>query len=145
MSNNVVLSECCPQIERLVITAGTKAYNMCFVANPLTNVQIMVQIMVPNHETLTPPRANSSISAMRPPCYYLLEKIVILGVIHGSSVRRVCNLAAPAAPEGPRGIPGLSPGWYRADGMKANQELRTAAQPLHKGKPGATYCRPAMA
>ena len=41
-------------------------------------------------------RANSSISAMRPPCYYLLEEIVILGVIHGSLVWRVCNPAAPA-------------------------------------------------
>ena len=29
---------------------------------------------------------NSSISAMRPPCYYLLEEIVILGVIYGSLV-----------------------------------------------------------
>ena len=44
---------------------------------------------------------------MRPPCYYLLEEIVILGVIYGRLVWRVCNLAAPA---GPRGIPGLSPG-----------------------------------
>ena len=52
-------------------------------------------------------RANSSISAMRPQCYYLLEEIVILGVIYGSLVGRVCN---PAAPAGPRGIPGLSPG-----------------------------------
>ena len=42
-------------------------------------------------------RANSSNCAMRPPCYYLLEEIVILGVIYGSLVRRVCN---PAAPEG---------------------------------------------
>ena len=50
-------------------------------------------------------RANSSISAMRPPCYYLLEETVILGVIYGSSVWMVCN---PAAPAGPRGIPWLS-------------------------------------
>ena len=42
---------------------------------------------------------------MRPPCYYLLEEIVILGVIYGSLVWMVCN---PAAPAGPRGIPGLS-------------------------------------
>ena len=52
-------------------------------------------------------RANSSISAMPPPCYSLLEEIVILGVIYGSLVWWVCN---PAAPAGPRGIPGLSPG-----------------------------------
>ena len=52
-------------------------------------------------------RANSSISAMRPPCYYLLEEIVILGVIYGSLVWMVCK---PVAPAGPRGIPGLSPG-----------------------------------
>ena len=52
-------------------------------------------------------RANSSISAMRPQYYDLLEEIVILGVIYGSLVWRVCN---PAAPAGPRGIPGLSPG-----------------------------------
>ena len=52
-------------------------------------------------------RANSSISAMRPPCYYLLEEIVMLGVIYGSLVWMVCN---PAATAGPRGIPGLSPG-----------------------------------
>ena len=51
-------------------------------------------------------RANSSISAMRPAYYYLLEEIVILGVIYGSLVWRVCN---PAAPAGVRGIPGLSP------------------------------------
>ena len=51
-------------------------------------------------------RANSSISAMRPPCYYLLEEIVVLGVIYGSLMWMVCN---PAAPAGPRGIPGLSP------------------------------------
>ena len=56
------------------------------------------------------PMANSSNSAMRPPCYYLLEEIVILGVIYGSLVWRVCN---PAAPAGPRGIPGPSPGSYR--------------------------------
>ena len=56
-------------------------------------------------------RADSSISAMRPPCYYLLEEIVILGVIYGSLVWMVCN---PAAPAGPRGIPGLSPDlWER--------------------------------
>ena len=44
---------------------------------------------------------------MRPPCYDLLEGIVILGVTFGSLVLMVCN---PAAPAGPRGIPGLSPG-----------------------------------
>ena len=43
---------------------------------------------------------------MRPPCYSLLEEIVILEVIYGSLLWRVCN---PAAPQGPRGIPGLSP------------------------------------
>ena len=43
-------------------------------------------------------RANSSISAMRPPCYYLLEEIVILGVIYGSLVRMVCNPAAAGHP-----------------------------------------------
>ena len=48
-------------------------------------------------------RANSSISAMWPPCYYLLEEIVILGVIYGSSVWMICNPAAPAAPAGQRG------------------------------------------
>ena len=32
-------------------------------------------------------RANSSISAMRPLCYYLLEEIVILGVIYGGRSR----------------------------------------------------------
>ena len=46
---------------------------------------------------------------MRPPCYYLLEEIVILGVIYRSLVWMVCNTAAPAAPAGPRGIRGLSP------------------------------------
>ena len=51
-------------------------------------------------------RANSSSSAMRPPCYYLLEEIVMLGVIYGSLVWMVCN---PAAPADPLGIPGLSP------------------------------------
>ena len=55
-------------------------------------------------------RPNSSIGAMRPPCYYLLEEIVILGVTYGSLVWRVCN---PAAPAGVRGIPGLSPGNVR--------------------------------
>ena len=44
-------------------------------------------------------RANSSISAMRPPCYYLLEEIVILGVIYGSLVWRVCNHAGHPCPE----------------------------------------------
>ena len=56
-------------------------------------------------------RANSSFSAMRPRCYYLLEEIVILGVIYGSLLWSVCN---PAAPAGPRGIPGVSPGGRRA-------------------------------
>ena len=51
-------------------------------------------------------RANSSISAMRPPCYSLLEEIVARGVTYGSLVWMVCN---PAAPAGPRGIRGLSP------------------------------------
>ena len=51
-------------------------------------------------------KANSKISAMRPPWYYLLEEKVILGVIYGSLVWMVCN---PAAPAGVRGIPGLSP------------------------------------
>ena len=51
-------------------------------------------------------RANFSISAMRPLRYSLLEEIVILGVIYGILVWRVCN---PAAPAGPRGIPELSP------------------------------------
>ena len=37
--------------------------------------------------------ATSSISTMRPPCYSLLEEIVILGVIYGSLVWRVCNPA----------------------------------------------------
>ena len=49
---------------------------------------------------------NSSISAMRPPCYSLLEEIVILGVMYGNLVWRVCN---PAGPVGPQGISGLSP------------------------------------
>ena len=40
-----------------------------------------------------PCRANSIISAMLLPCYSLLEKIVILGVIYGSLVWRVCNPA----------------------------------------------------
>ena len=53
-------------------------------------------------------RANSSISAMRFQCYYLLEEIAILGVIYESLVWRVCNTAAPV---GPRGIPGLSPAY----------------------------------
>ena len=39
-----------------------------------------------------PDVANSSISAMRTPCYSLLEGIVILGVIYGSLVWRVCNM-----------------------------------------------------
>ena len=49
---------------------------------------------------------------MRPPCYSLLEEIVILGVIYGSLVWRVFTPAAPAAPAapaGPRSILGLSP------------------------------------
>ena len=71
-------------------------------------------------------RANSSISAMRPP-YYLLEGIVILGVIYGSLVWRVCNPAAPAAPAGPRGIPGLSPGCIR--------QTRSSASAATTGSP----------
>ena len=38
-------------------------------------------------------RANFSISAMRPPCYALLEEIVILGVIYGSLVWREGGMA----------------------------------------------------
>ena len=34
----------------------------------------------------TPARANSSNSAMRPPCYHLLEEIAILGVIYGTTL-----------------------------------------------------------
>ena len=49
---------------------------------------------------------------MRPQCYYLLEEIVILGVIYGSLVWMVCN---PAAPAGPRDIPGLIPDRVEAD------------------------------
>jgi hypothetical protein len=36
-------------------------------------------------------RANSSICAMRPPCYPFLEQTVILGVLYGSLRWRVCN------------------------------------------------------
>ena len=42
-------------------------------------------------------RANFSISAMRPPCYSLVEEIVILGVIYGSLAWRVCNPGASLA------------------------------------------------
>ena len=35
---------------------------------------------------------------MRPPCYYVLEEIVILEVIYGSLLWMVCNPAAPAHP-----------------------------------------------
>ena len=74
-------------------------------------------------------RANSSISAMRPPCYYLLEKIVILGVIYGSLVWMVCN---PAAPAGPRGIPGLSPAVIFKVRTNSHWARRAvAASPLH--------------
>ena len=50
-------------------------------------------------------RADSSISAMRPPCYSLLEEMVILGVIYGSLVWRVCNPAAPCGTCGAAGHP----------------------------------------
>ena len=40
------------------------------------------------------------------PCYPLLEEIVILGVIYGSLVWRVCNPAAPAGP-----VQGSGQGW----------------------------------
>ena len=56
-------------------------------------------------------RANSSISAMRPPWYSLLEEIVILEVTYEILVWRVCN------PAGPRGIPGLSPERVHARGL----------------------------
>ena len=70
-----------------------------------------------------PPRANYNISTIRPPCYDLLEEIVVLGVIYGSLinseiyyccglVRMVCN---PAAPGVPRVIPGLSPATTSCD------------------------------
>ena len=42
--------------------------------------------------------ANCSISAVRPPCYYLLEEIVIVGVIYGSLVWMVCNPGASCNP-----------------------------------------------
>ena len=59
-------------------------------------------------------QANSSISALRPSCYYVLEEIVILGVIYGSLVWRVCD---PAAPAGPQVIPGLSPACLFTSGV----------------------------
>ena len=69
-------------------------------------------------------RPNSSISAMRPPCYYSLEEIVILGVIYGTLVWKVCN---PAAPAGVRGIPGLSPvrPWELERAFKQTNRRRT--------------------
>ena len=41
------------------------------------------EVMHSRGNVFSPCRANSSISAMRPPWYYLLEEIVRLGVIYG--------------------------------------------------------------
>ena len=63
---------------------------------------------------------NSSISAMQPPCYSLLEETVILGVIYGSLVWRVCNHAAlvsdarPQQHRRPLRPRGQSVGWWCA-------------------------------
>ena len=83
-------------------------------------VQMMeVWVHMVNHPGAAAPlgrgahRANYSISAMRPPCYPLLEETVILGVIDGSLVWRGFNPGGPWE-RGGEGVGGGHP-WQSPD------------------------------
>ena len=68
--------------------------------------------------------------------YSLLEEIDIRGVIHGSLVWGVCN---PAAPEGLRDIPGLSPEPHvlaKLEGLRDIPGLSPEPHVLAKLEPG---------